>query len=94
MPIRRAAFVERMHVLLLDPHTVLADPRLQEGTAMDDLLRQVIHVFVEGCASKRSASPKPLLRMEESPSTIPVEIEELYRQAHSLRRLVRFAGHY
>lgn len=31
MPIRRAAFVERMHVLLLDPHSVLADPRLQGG---------------------------------------------------------------
>lgn len=29
--IRRAAFVERMHILLLDPQTVLADPRLQGG---------------------------------------------------------------
>ena len=27
--IRRAAFVDRMHILLLDPHAVLTDPRLQ-----------------------------------------------------------------
>lgn len=30
--IRRAAFVERMHILLIDPTLVLADPRLQGGT--------------------------------------------------------------
>jgi len=29
--IRRAAFVERMHILLLDPQAVLADPRLLRG---------------------------------------------------------------
>jgi chemotaxis signal transduction protein len=32
-PIRRAAFVERMHILLLDPQAILADPRLQGGNA-------------------------------------------------------------
>ena len=29
--IRRAAFVERMHILLLDPQAVLSDPRLIQG---------------------------------------------------------------
>ncbi|HNN93699.1 MAG TPA: response regulator [Pseudomonadota bacterium] len=52
---------------------------------MDDLLRQVIHVFVEEVREQAQRIAEALLRMEESPSTIPVEIEELYRQAHSLK---------
>jgi two-component system chemotaxis sensor kinase CheA len=52
---------------------------------MDDLLRQVIHVFVEEVREQAQRIAEALLRMEEDPSSIPVEIEELYRQAHSLK---------
>ncbi len=52
---------------------------------MDDLLRQVIHVFVEEVREQAQRIAEALLRMEEDPNSIPVEIEELYRQAHSLK---------
>jgi two-component system chemotaxis sensor kinase CheA len=52
---------------------------------MDDLLRQVIHVFVDEVREQAQRIAEALLRMEENASTIPVEIEELYRQAHSLK---------
>ncbi len=52
---------------------------------MDDLLRQVIDVYVQEVREQAQRIAEALLRMEENPATIPVEIEELYRQAHSLK---------
>lgn len=52
---------------------------------MDDLLRQVIHVYVQEVREQAQRIAEALLRMEEDAATIPVEIEELYRQAHSLK---------
>lgn len=52
---------------------------------MDDVLRQVIHVFVQEVREQAQRIAEALLRMEENAATIPVEIEELYRQAHSLK---------
>lgn len=52
---------------------------------MDDLLRQVIHVYVQEVREQAQRIAEALLRMEEDSATIPVEIEELYRQAHSLK---------
>ena len=52
---------------------------------MDDLLRQVIHVYVQEVREQAQRIAEALLRMEENPATVPIEIEELYRQAHSLK---------
>jgi len=52
---------------------------------MDDILRQVIGVYVEEVREQAQRITQALLNMESDPATIPTEIEELYRQAHSLK---------
>lgn len=52
---------------------------------MDDLLREVIDIFVAEVREQADRISQALLTMEQQPSTIPTEIEELYRQAHSLK---------
>ncbi len=52
---------------------------------MDELLREVIDIFVAEVREQADRISQALLTMEQQPSTIPTEIEELYRQAHSLK---------
>lgn len=52
---------------------------------MDELLREVIDIFVAEAREQADRISQALLTMEQQPSTIPTEIEELYRQAHSLK---------
>lgn len=52
---------------------------------MDDILRQVIGVYVEEVREQAQRITQALLVMENDPSRVPTEIEELYRQAHSLK---------
>ena len=52
---------------------------------MDDLLREVIDIFVAEVREQADRVAQALLTMEQQPSLIPAEIEELYRQAHSLK---------
>lgn len=54
-------------------------------SAMDDILRQVIGVYVEEVREQAQRITQALLVMENDPSRVPTEIEELYRQAHSLK---------
>lgn len=52
---------------------------------MDDILRQVIGVYVEEVREQAQRITQALLVMENDPSRVPGEIEELFRQAHSLK---------
>lgn len=52
---------------------------------MDELLREVIDIFVAEAREQADRIAQALLTMEQQPSSIPKEIEELYRQAHSLK---------
>lgn len=52
---------------------------------MDELLREVIDIFVAEAREQADRITQALLTMEQQPSSIPKEIEELYRQAHSLK---------
>ncbi len=52
---------------------------------MDDILRQVIGIYVEEVREQTERITQALLAMENDPQQIPFEIEELYRQAHSLK---------
>src|SRR4051812_23770812 len=52
---------------------------------MDDILRQVIGVYVEEVREQTQRIAQALLNMEGDAAKIPSEIEELYRQAHSLK---------
>lgn len=52
---------------------------------MDDILRQVIGVYVEEVREQTQRIAQALLNMEGDPNKISTEIEELYRQAHSLK---------
>ncbi len=52
---------------------------------MDDLLREVIDIFVAEVREQADRISQALLTMEQKPDAIPTEIEELYRQAHSMK---------
>lgn len=52
---------------------------------MDDLLREVIDIFVAEVREQADRIAQGLLLMEQQPERIPSEIEEVYRQAHSLK---------
>jgi two-component system chemotaxis sensor kinase CheA len=52
---------------------------------MDDLLREVIDIFVAEAREQADRIAQALLTMEQQPASIAKEIEELYRQAHSLK---------
>ncbi|HMY60037.1 MAG TPA: Hpt domain-containing protein, partial [Pseudomonadota bacterium] len=52
---------------------------------MDELLREVIDIFVAEVREQADRIAQALLLMEQQPSKIPTEIEELYRQAHSMK---------
>lgn len=52
---------------------------------MDELLRQVLPVFLVEVREQAQRIAAALLLMEREPSSIPSEIEELFRQAHSLK---------
>lgn len=52
---------------------------------MDELLQQVIGIYVEEVCEQAQRITQALLTMEADASRIPTEIEELYRQAHSLK---------
>jgi two-component system chemotaxis sensor kinase CheA len=52
---------------------------------MDEVLRQVVHVFAAEVKEQANTVIAALMAMEADPSTIPHQIEELYRQAHSLK---------
>jgi two-component system chemotaxis sensor kinase CheA len=52
---------------------------------MDDLLRQVLAVYVAEVREQAQRIAAALLSMEEDAATIPTAIEELYRHAHSLK---------
>jgi chemotaxis protein histidine kinase CheA len=52
---------------------------------MDDLLREVIDIFVAEAREQADRIAQALLTMEQQPTSIAQEIEELYRQAHSLK---------
>jgi chemotaxis protein histidine kinase CheA len=52
---------------------------------MDDVLKQVVAVFAAEVKEQAQKIEAALLAMDGSPSAIPQQIEELYRQAHSLK---------
>ena len=52
---------------------------------MDEVLRQVVHVFAAEVKEQANAIIAALMAMEADPATIPQQIEEVYRQAHSLK---------
>jgi two-component system chemotaxis sensor kinase CheA len=52
---------------------------------MDDVLRQVVGVFAEEVKEHAHKIASAILAMEADPTTIRQHIEELYRQAHSLK---------
>ncbi len=52
---------------------------------MDELLREVIDIFVAEVREQADRIAQALLLMEQQPSKTPTEIEELYRQAHSMK---------
>lgn len=52
---------------------------------MNDLLRQVLGIFVTETREQAQRIADALLAMERNPETIPTAIEELYRDAHSLK---------
>lgn len=52
---------------------------------MDELLREVIDIFVAEVREQADRISQALLQMEQQPAKIPMEIEELYRQAHSMK---------
>ncbi len=52
---------------------------------MDDVLRQVVGVYVAEVKEQALAIAQALLAMENNAQSIPTQIEELYRQAHSLK---------
>jgi two-component system chemotaxis sensor kinase CheA len=52
---------------------------------MDDVLRQVVHVFAAEVKEQANTVIAALMAMEANPASIPQQIEDLYRQAHSLK---------
>lgn len=52
---------------------------------MDDVLRQVLGIFVAEVREQAQLIAAALLAMEKDASTIPAHIEELFRHAHSLK---------
>lgn len=52
---------------------------------MDEILRQVVHVFAAEVKEQANIIIQALMAMEADPTSIPQQIEELYRQAHSLK---------
>jgi two-component system, chemotaxis family, sensor kinase CheA len=52
---------------------------------MDDVLRQVVQIFAQEVKEQAQRIAQALLMMEGDPSTMAAQIEELYRQAHSLK---------
>ena len=48
---------------------------------MDDLLRQVIHVYAEEVREQTQRIAEALLAMEADPAAVPARIEELYQLA-------------
>lgn len=52
---------------------------------MDDVLRQVVRIFADEVREQAQRIGAALLAMEGDAASIPTHIEELYRQAHSLK---------
>jgi chemotaxis protein histidine kinase CheA len=52
---------------------------------MDDVLRQVVGVFAEEVKEQAHRIAAAVLAMDGDPAAIPLQVEELYRQAHSLK---------
>jgi len=52
---------------------------------MDDVLRQVVQIFAPETKEQAQRISASLLLMEGDPAVVPLQIEELFRQAHSLK---------
>jgi two-component system chemotaxis sensor kinase CheA len=52
---------------------------------MDEVLRQVVQIFAEEVKEQAQRIGAALMAMERDAQAIPLQIEELYRQAHSLK---------
>ena len=52
---------------------------------MDPLLRQLVHVFSDEVNEQAQRITELLMAMEKDPTRVPTDIEELFREAHSLK---------
>ena len=52
---------------------------------MDELLRQVLSVYVTEVQEQAQSIASALLQCETGPSGAPAYLEEVFRQAHSLK---------
>jgi chemotaxis protein histidine kinase CheA len=52
---------------------------------MDEVLRQVVHVFAQEVKEQAERVVRAILAMDSDAATVPAQIEEVYRQLHSLK---------